>query len=376
MKKIFILFVCMLSVIQIVNAQNAGKNGKGGKGARGGGKGANTTAPAKTNTDSLLNAKKLAEGKRISDSITNTKKDSLINAQTRAKKWEDSSLIKFDIVQPSMRSENSVDVSISREKIPFSYNYIREDDAIFREKIWRIIDTHEKINMPFNYSTEEDNGKQTFLDIILNAVNPKYPRKPGQQPIMAFSDDRFSIPKSFSEISLSMVGAPTVADVPDLVKDPNREQNPPAMKKDTLSNPLNYSDFTKFEIEEEVVFDKKTSRLYTRILGIAPLKNKAIAVGRDTLYDTDPMFWIYYPDIRTILVNYKAYNPKNSAARRTWEQVFEDRYFSSYTVKTTMDNPQNKKLLEIVKNNPLFMLLEGEKIKEKIFNYEQDLWAY
>ncbi|MEY3508163.1 MAG: Gliding motility associated protein GldN, partial [Bacteroidota bacterium] len=25
---------------------------------------------------------------------------------------------------------------------------------------------------------------------------------------------------------------------------------------------------------------------------------------------------------------------------------------------------------------PLFRLLEGENIKERIFNYEQDLWSY
>jgi hypothetical protein len=27
-------------------------------------------------------------------------------------------------------------------------------------------------------------------------------------------------------------------------------------------------------------------------------------------------------------------------------------------------------------DNNVFQLLEGERIKEKIFNYEQDLWSY
>jgi hypothetical protein len=32
-------------------------------------------------------------------------------------------------------------------------------------------------------------------------------------------------------------------------------------------------------------------------------------------------------------------------------------------------------LAQLIKD-PLFQLLEGENIKEKIFNYEQDLWSY
>ena len=60
----------------------------------------------------------------------------------------------------------------------------------------------------------------------------------------------------------------------------------------------------------------------------------------------------------------------------TWEDLFESRMFSSYITKTTLDNPQNKELISLVKDDKLHMLWEGEKIKEKIFNYEQDLWAY
>jgi hypothetical protein len=70
------------------------------------------------------------------------------------------------------------------------------------------------------------------------------------------------------------------------------------------------------------------------------------------------------------------YNPKNTADQMTWEELFEGRMFSSYIIKSTLDNPSDIPLSAVYPNNTLFRLLEGEKIKDKIFNYEQSLWSY
>ena len=88
------------------------------------------------------------------------------------------------------------------------------------------------------------------------------------------------------------------------------------------------------------------------------------------------MFWIYYPDIRATLTRYEVYNPKNMGqSRMTWEELFESRMFSSYLVKSTMDNPGNKMIRAYIKD-PILALLEGDNIKDKMFNFEQDLWSY
>jgi hypothetical protein len=44
-------------------------------------------------------------------------------------------------------------------------------------------------------------------------------------------------------------------------------------------------------------------------------------------------------------------------------------------VKTSANNPSDRFLSALIKD-PLFRLLEGENIKERLFNYEQDLWQY
>ena len=77
------------------------------------------------------------------------------------------------------------------------------------------------------------------------------------------------------------------------------------------------------------------------------------------------MFWVYYPDLRPTLANYEVYNPKNMGnSRMTWEELFESRMFSSYIVKSTLDNPFNRTVRQVIKD-PILALLEGDNIKER-----------
>ena len=59
----------------------------------------------------------------------------------------------------------------------------------------------------------------------------------------------------------------------------------------------------------------------------------------------------------------------------SWEELFESRFFSSYIVKSTIENPYDLFVKQYI-NDPILRLLEGDEIKDKIFNYEQDLWSY
>ena len=62
----------------------------------------------------------------------------------------------------------------------------------------------------------------------------------------------------------------------------------------------------------------------------------------------------------------------------TWEELFESRMFTGRIIKSSMDNPYDKFLDQYVglKDSKILQLLEGENIKDKIFNYEQNLWSY
>ena len=139
---------------------------------------------------------------------------------------------------------------------------------------------------------------------------------------------------------------------------------------------INLDSFYKFRVKEEVIFDKESSRLFWRILGIAPVKNVITSMGVN-LGETE-LFWAYYPDMRPVFAKYEVYNGKNYGARMSWEELFETRMFSGRIIKSTIDNPRDMyiKNYKGLSENGILQLYEGENIKEKVFNYEQDLWSY
>ena len=266
------------------------------------------------------------------------------------------------VVKKSMRRDAAVDEAVLKDRTPLEYENLRADDAVWRHKIWREIDTREKINMPFNYAAEEDNGSQRFIMILLQALQDSL--------VTAFSniDDRFTTPMTKSEISKAVGG--------DEIEIPIIDSNGVTTGMKKVRPEINLDSFYKFRIKEEVIFDKESSRLFWRILGIAPVKNVITSSGVD-LGPTE-LFWVYYPDMRPIFSKYEVYNGKNFGARMTWDDLFESRMFNGRIIKSTMDNPYDLQIRNVpgLQDNTILQLLEGENIKEKIFNYEQDLWSY
>lgn len=261
----------------------------------------------------------------------------------------------------SKRNDNAFDKAGINERTPLPYEHLRWDDALFSEKVWRELDLREKMNMPFRYEASDDNGSQMFIDILMRAVQ--------NGDVTAFDDERFTTFLSLDELQKKVSGG--VADTTP-VTDPNDINK--VVKYVVTKQSFNPKEVTKLRIKEEWVFDREASRMFVRILGIAPVKERLNPNG--TVRGTEVLFWVYYPDLRPTLAKYEVYNPKNmGVSRMTWEELFESRMFSSYITKSTLDNPSNRNIRQLIKD-PILALLEGDNIKERIFNYEQDLWSY
>ena len=274
--------------------------------------------------------------------------------------------VKLDTIRRSLRNDAIIERNLVKDRTPLTYEHIREDDAVYRQRVWQEIDVHEKMNLPFVYKATEDNGSQMFIMILLQAI------KSGQ--ITAFDalvDDRFTTPITYSQISGNLVAKPHVVQIPDIINDPDGSKG--LMKDSLITEIFDPSIVERYQIKEEWVFDKQSSRLHVRILGICP--EKAIRNPDGSFRAVAPLFWVYYPDLRPMLAKFEAYNGKNYGARMSWEELFESRMFSATVVKSTIDNPADLPIAGFIKD-PILQLLEGDKIKEKIFNYEQDLWSY
>jgi gliding motility associated protien GldN len=273
-----------------------------------------------------------------------------------------------DTLKPSLRPDNVFGWDTTKkDREPLPYEFLRKDDQLYRERVWREIDIREKVNQPFRYKAQDDNGDLRFISILVKAIR--------DSAVVAFSadndDDRFTKPLTIDEVNKILNGG-SQCDTQAVYNllDPT--------KIDSFvitCNVLNPDDVVKFRIKEDWVFDRESSRMFVRILGIAPCKT-FYSIDKKTERGASPMFWIYYPDLRPVLARIEAYNPKTMGmGRMTWEELFESRMFSSYILKSTLDNPSGKPIRQYMRD-PILALLEGENIKEKIFNYEQDLWSY
>ena len=264
-----------------------------------------------------------------------------------------------DSVAPSLRNDAAIDRQLVKDRNPLVYEHIREDDAVYRQRVWREIDTREKMNLPFRNAANEDNGNQRFISILFNSIQS------GEVTVFNGEDDRFTTPMTKEEVSKTITGGL------DTVPVTNMEGE--VVSYEARQRMIEPDSIYRFRLKEEWIFDKESSRMFVRILGIAPIMMQYTSTGIPV--GDRILFWAYYPDLRPTLAKYEVFNGKNFAGRMSWEELFESRFFSSYITKSSLDNPYDRSLKEYIKD-PLFRLLEGENIKEKIFNYEQDLWSY
>lgn len=234
---------------------------------------------------------------------------------------------------------------------------VREADIMWKKRIWREIDIREKQNMAFRYPGDEYTGGGYFIEIILDAV------KKGKVKAYSNMDDRFTNALTKEQILEMMIGKPDTL----MVEDPISGET----KMVISSREFNPDVVTKYRLKEDWVFDRNLGRMVGRIIGIAPIQDRYNDDG--TYRASQPVFWLYYPEIRDMLAQYEVFNPENDIARITWDDYFENRRFTSKVIKTS--NPFDATYRDRGMSN-LEALYEGQKANEMIFNKEHDMWVY
>lgn len=234
------------------------------------------------------------------------------------------------------------------EKAMLQHEMPQERDILWQKTIWRVIDVREKMNLPFTYPNAP------FFNLLVAGVEA------GELTAYDPQTDDFTIPLSEDEVHKKLFTTDTV----EIWKDEN------TMEIQVIENGIFYEDIKRFRIKEIWYFDSKYGQLNVRILGIAPLQEVFGEYG-DFRYEK-PLFWVHYPTSREMLARETVFVESNEAARMTWEDFFEMRFFSSYIMKE--GNVRNNRLQDLYSGVDL--LLEADKIEQEIFNYEHDLWSY
>ncbi len=245
--------------------------------------------------------------------------------------------------------DDIVERKISFEKRVLPYDHIREADLLWEKRIWRVIDTREKINLPFRYP------ERYFFNILFDAAME------GEITAYSVEDDKFTNPLRPDELRNMVSSIDTITTFDPVTYEERIE---------VVENEMNPADIQRYRIKEVWFFDEETSTMQVRVLGIAPLLDVTDDNG-NFLYE-QPLFWVYYPEARPILSRERAFTYGNDAAPVSWEDIFEMRFFSSYVYKES--NVQNYRLQDYLSGVDL--LLEAERIENEIFNFEHDLWSY
>jgi hypothetical protein len=84
------------------------------------------------------------------------------------------------------------------------------------------------------------------------------------------------------------------------------------------------------------------------------------------------LFWLYFPELRNVMVNYYVYNTQSDAQWMTFDDFFWKRMFSATIYRAT---DQFDREIEDYRYG-VDALYEAEKIKENMRTWETDLWNY
>jgi gliding motility associated protien GldN len=253
---------------------------------------------------------------------------------------------------------------ISDNDKPLAYGYVHDRDVLMGKTTWEKIDLSEKINFPLYFPIDENLGsdRKSLYNVLTTAMkNGKITE--------VYTDSYFNTKKSLKDIEASLSRIDTT--------DAGREQINAGLKVSEeyiMRSDLTAQDVTQYKIKGYWYFDKRQSELKYRLLGICPVTPDVYTMNSDEK-DYIELFWIFFPSAREVLHEAKAFNDKNSAMPVSFDHILNSRRFNSIVYKE--ENVYgDREIKDYMKDNAQNQLLESDRVKEKIRDFEQDMWNY
>ena len=262
---------------------------------------------------------------------------------------------------------------ISDNDKPLPYGYVHDRDVLMGKTIWEIIDVDERINFPLYYPIDTafvGKERRSLFDVLVkNIKNGKITE--------VYVDDYFNTKKTFKDMETSFTyidttdaGKDEINNFYDDYKSGNKVLDPQFINK----KELDASYIAGWKIKGYWYYDKRQGELKYRLLAICPVTPEARDAGNENA-DVIDLFWVYFPAVRDILHEAKAFNDKNSAMPITFDHLLNSRRFNGVIYKE--ENVYgDREIQQYMKDNAQMQLLESERVKEKIRSFESDMWNY
>jgi gliding motility associated protien GldN len=256
---------------------------------------------------------------------------------------------------------------------PLPYGYVHDRDVLMGKTTWEMIDLDERINFPLYYPVDTafvGKERRSLFQVLLNGI------KSGKITEV-YGDDYFNSKKSLKDMESVFKYIDTI---PSGIEEFNTDVEGYKSGRKVLDKQfineteLAASDVTGYRIKGFWYFDKRQSELKYRLLAICPVAVEARDKAKGNS-ETIDLFWVYFPSIRDVLHEAKAFNDKNSAMPITFDHLLNSRRFNGVIYKE--ENVYGDRTIQdYMKDNAQMQLLESERVKDKIRNFEQDMWNY
>ena len=235
------------------------------------------------------------------------------------------------------------------------YAGLRESDVMFSKRIWREIDIRDKVNMIFA------SPKSRLITILTDAIQA------GELTAYDASSTKNDV--NGDEFSVVLKAEEAMARFADSVLVPIFDKDGNQTGTVVKAGEFNPDSIIKFRIKEDWIFDKQRSVFEPRIVGIAPMV-RISAAGQ--AFDEQPAFWIYFPEVRQLLVTKAVVNRGNDATGLSYDDIFIKRLFASYIVKES--NAEDLRIKDYAIG--IDRLYESERVKKALMDFEHDLWSF
>lgn len=263
---------------------------------------------------------------------------------------------------------------------PLPYGFVGDRDILWQRTIWETIDLDERVNFPLYYPVDTNyvgKERRSLYHVLTEAAM--------SGEITLYGDSYFNEAREFGDVASTLksqkitnAGINILNDngvIPEegvLPLEIDTTYNIPGFDEYVETRTIGADDVKEYRIRGLWYFDTRQSELRYRLLGICP-------VTPDVNFPDDPtgveLFWIYYPDARDMLHNAKAFNTLNSARPISFDHILNSRRFNALIYK--MDNVQGDREIDrYIPDNSMMQLLESDRLKEIVRNFELDMWNY
>lgn len=262
----------------------------------------------------------------------------------------------------------------------------RAEDVIWSRVVYRIIDMRYKQNFQLYFPVRYDNPEyRSLFKVIVDAIvdgMPVYENRVGQiRPDFTKPIEKNVLPtRFFVEDGQDHSNDPTYMDV--------SQSDAMLIHYDSAQDKLSfhffpYEDFVrnqlKYVIQEVIFFDRHTSRLYSKIMAIAPLQADMISPQSDeNINYTQAMiesllFWMPFDALRPYLKRQFIIPAQNETKRVTFDEFFQKKLYSSYILG---EGNIYDRLITDYATTPEEVKKEQDRIATELLNFEQDIWEY